>query len=151
LAIGAFSHIAWDSFTHEKGWVVLRVPILSATLLTLNGQQLKTFKLLQYGSTTVGLMLLASWYWGWFHRNPEMDKPPNFRFTDLARSGVILILAVGSCGIGLVSAALSSSDGLYRRTGSFVIATITGFCIIALGYSVLYHCLGPSPISGPRE
>jgi hypothetical protein len=151
LAIGAFSHIAWDSFTHENGWVVLRVPLPATTVLSIHGQQLKTFKLLQYGSTSIGLMLLASWYWGWFHRNRESVEPPGPRLTDLARSGVILTLAVSSCGIGLVAANLSSSDGLYRMTGRLVTATITGFCIITLGYCVLYRCLGSSPIIDPRD
>ncbi len=63
LAVGAFSHIAWDACTHENGWVVQRVFPLSWTILDDFGPPLKVYKILQYGSTVVGLSVLAAWSW----------------------------------------------------------------------------------------
>lgn len=57
FAIGSFSHIAWDSFTHDWGWGVTRLPILQQQL-NLFGYLLPHYKLIQYGSTIVGLPLL---------------------------------------------------------------------------------------------
>jgi hypothetical protein len=37
LAVGALTHIWWDAFTHEHGYVVERVPLLQQNALSLAG------------------------------------------------------------------------------------------------------------------
>jgi hypothetical protein len=65
VIIGAFTHIAWDSCTHANGWTVQHVPALQAVLLHKTGGDLKVFKVLQHGSSIVGLAVLAGYYRWW--------------------------------------------------------------------------------------
>jgi hypothetical protein len=56
--IGAASHVLWDAFTHHWGWGVTLFPYLQHTI-ELFGFPLPYYKLIQYGSTFIGLPLLA--------------------------------------------------------------------------------------------
>ncbi len=56
--IGAASHVLWDSFTHHWGWGVTLFPRLQHTI-ALFDVALPYYKLIQYGSTFIGLPLLA--------------------------------------------------------------------------------------------
>lgn len=60
--IGAFSHIFWDSFTHEAGYFVSSFPSLKQELLLFN-KKLPVYKLLQHGSTTLGFLIIGITIW----------------------------------------------------------------------------------------
>ena len=57
LVLGALTHIVWDSFTHHSGIAVAYFPVLGAEV-----QGVPTYKILQHGSTLLGLLLIARWY-----------------------------------------------------------------------------------------
>lgn len=61
VLIGAWTHLAWDSVTHPDGWMVLRVPALSApvTVFSYTGE---LCHVLQYASSIFGLAVLAFWF-----------------------------------------------------------------------------------------
>ena len=63
IILGAFTHQVWDSFTHINGAVVTRVPWLHSPF--------PVYKVLQHGSTVVGLTLL----WWAFRRWLATLKP----------------------------------------------------------------------------
>ncbi|MCW1921946.1 DUF4184 family protein [Luteolibacter arcticus] len=52
LLLGIWSHNAWDSFTHQRGWVVSRVPLL----------EWPVYHWLQHASSIVGMVILAIVY-----------------------------------------------------------------------------------------
>ena len=54
--VGFLSHLAVDSFTHESGFMVQRLPALKAATIVLD---LPLYKLLQYGLSIFGFALLA--------------------------------------------------------------------------------------------
>ena len=56
--LGSFSHIVWDAFTHKWGWGVVAFPVLQQKI-TIFSYLLPYYKLIQHGSTIVGLPLLA--------------------------------------------------------------------------------------------
>ena len=58
ILIGAFSHIFWDSFTHEQGYFVKTIPILSQTT-ELFGRQIPILKIIQHTSTLLGGLVIA--------------------------------------------------------------------------------------------
>jgi len=60
VLVGALTHLAWDSFTHEYGWTVRHVPVLSTPILRTSRGAVPLFKLLQHGSTAFGLTVLAA-------------------------------------------------------------------------------------------
>lgn len=59
VVIGAFTHQIWDAFTHQGRWGTDVVPLLNATV-SFAGYEVPGYKLFQYGSTFVGLPLLAA-------------------------------------------------------------------------------------------
>ncbi|MDL2303698.1 DUF4184 family protein [Dysgonomonas sp. OttesenSCG-928-D17] len=62
VLIGIFSHLLWDSFTHETGWFVERYGWFGE-IVGIGGLQLPVFKILQYSSTVLGglALLLVVW------------------------------------------------------------------------------------------
>jgi hypothetical protein len=151
LAIGAFSHIAWDSFTHENGWVVERIPYLLAPLTSFWGHELRVFKFLQHGSTVIGLAVLAYWYWRWFKGSQETIDAVDSTLSEHARLAVTATLVAIPCGFGVLSAFRDSSGGLFPMTGQFVVAAISVLCLLVLGYSVLFCLLERRAQSQIRE
>jgi Domain of unknown function (DUF4184) len=62
LIIGAFTHLLWDSFTHEHGWFVEVLPFLQGNLFTFRRHHYQVYQCLQDGSTMAGLIFLAACY-----------------------------------------------------------------------------------------
>ncbi|MDN3581377.1 DUF4184 family protein [Mucilaginibacter flavus] len=58
VLIGAASHLLWDAFTHPHGYFVQLMPILSIGVHA-GGHYIYVYKLLQHGSTLVGLAFIA--------------------------------------------------------------------------------------------
>jgi hypothetical protein len=63
ITLGAFTHILWDSFTHQNGFLVRSVSALRVTILSVGHVQLQLYELLQDLSTALGLLLLGFWAW----------------------------------------------------------------------------------------
>jgi hypothetical protein len=61
ILIGVWTHLLWDSFTHQEGWIVHRVEALSAPLV-LGPYNGTVCHALQYLSSVVGLCVLVLWY-----------------------------------------------------------------------------------------
>ncbi len=57
VLIGAFSHLLWDSFTHETGYFVERYSLLS-NKISLGSFTVPVYKIMQHGSTLVGGLIL---------------------------------------------------------------------------------------------
>jgi hypothetical protein len=58
ILIGAMSHIFWDSFTHDNGYFVQRIPELTKTV-DLFASQIPNFKVLQHSSTILGALVIV--------------------------------------------------------------------------------------------
>lgn len=70
LALGSFTHLAWDSFTHQDGWSAHHIPFLQQTFFEWKGHGVKGYKIGQHGSTVIGMTLLTVWAVGWLYRAP---------------------------------------------------------------------------------
>jgi hypothetical protein len=73
LLLAAASHIVWDAFTHASGWGVGLLPGLARSV-ELGPALVPWFKVLQHGSSAVGLMVLASLAWRWMSRQPPVSR-----------------------------------------------------------------------------
>lgn len=56
--LGMLTHVVWDAFTHQHGFVVDRIPLLSADLQVLD-YEIPIYKILQHGGTLAGLSLIV--------------------------------------------------------------------------------------------
>lgn len=62
IVIGAWSHVLWDSCTHDTGWIVRHTLLLQRTFW---GDKIPVYKALQYLSTILGLCALLYVYNRW--------------------------------------------------------------------------------------
>lgn len=63
VAIGALSHILWDSFTHGDGYIVRRVAYLADTRIVLDGARYPLWYALQHTCSVAGLLVLGVYIW----------------------------------------------------------------------------------------
>lgn len=89
IVLGVWTHLLWDSFTHNDGWMVHRVPALSEPV-TLGPYSGTVCHALQYLSSVIGLSVLVLWY-ARLPARPRTEPGP-----DRARSaaGPVLLLVV---------------------------------------------------------
>jgi hypothetical protein len=116
IVVGAATHVLWDSFGHANQWGTRLIPALNSTALTVHGVALPGYKLVQYGSTVLGLPLLAVVVWRSLRSRPARPLDP--RMVLSARGKVIAWLWLGT--ITLVTALTTAKvRGLstYHRVG----------------------------------
>ena len=101
LLVGAATHLAWDAFTHADGAVVLQLPVLSSEILTWQGYTVYVYKVLQHGSTFVGLALLGYWLARWYRRAHASTPPaPPSRLVRTILASSVLIPSSAAAAVG---------------------------------------------------
>jgi hypothetical protein len=73
ILLGIATHLGWDAFTHPNTWAYRHWPALRQALRLPFLGPVPYYKLLQHGSTVVGLGILAVWVVRWYRRT----KPTN--------------------------------------------------------------------------
>ena len=152
VVVGAFTHILWDAFTHQGRWGTQLFPILNQTT-TIAGQHIPGYKLLQYGSTIVGLPVLALLCELWLRGNtasPVDGLYPFGRRAKLFFVGVTIAIPL------LVTVnVLATSDGtVYTKVGQIIKTSGLLAMVALIAYSLLFHLAtngkyGVQPIIGP--
>jgi hypothetical protein len=66
--IGIATHIAWDAFTHPGTWPYRHIALLRGSLPVPFAGPVASVKILQLGSSAVGIVLLAVWLLLWYRR-----------------------------------------------------------------------------------
>lgn len=117
VLLGALTHVAWDSFTHDYGWVVQRVPGLSRRVFAGVRGGVPLYKALQHGSTVFGLAAMA--VMAWMHRAHR-------RHVSAAGWRAIALACLSSAGLGLAAVVLrmgipSGYPALRRFAGTSVV------------------------------
>ena len=149
IALGAETHVLWDSFTHETGLAVERVPLLREPLL---GNRIPVYLALEYLSSVASLCILMYGYdrsmkaagfqrWMW--------QRPSWRFY------LWLVVFVGCFVAAIIEShtvhAIASSYFLHSRhfalvfVTSFVRNMLIALCTISIGAKVLGLCLSREP------
>lgn len=71
LLVGSLTHVIWDSFTHDYGWMVKHIAFIR---LPIGGMPLYT--ILQTLSSIIGVIVLLYWFIRWFPTAPKSDQIP---------------------------------------------------------------------------
>jgi uncharacterized protein DUF4184 len=130
IIVGVWTHLLWDSFTHNDGWVVRRVAALSATV-TLGEYSGTVCHLLQYLSSVLGLAAMALWYW----RLPVPAAAPAGPGAPRSSVGpVLMLVATAAILIGGVQAtqAFSHTPVIYRTLVIFLTRSLAWFAVLYL-------------------
>ena len=100
VLLGAWTHIVWDSFTHNT-WLVRQLPLLRESLLRVSNVEFPLYFVLQQVSTVVGAAILLAAYFSWLrlHRGSATDPS-----TTSADDGWRYLLLFGIAALALVIA-----------------------------------------------
>jgi hypothetical protein len=113
VAIGALSHIFWDAFTHPAGYFVTAIPVLSTTV-NLAGYHLYLYKVLQHGSTFLGITFIVITIW--FLPKSNISQSSNLKLYWF----IVLLIMAFTIGIRLLT-----GIGL-REYGNLIVTAMAG-------------------------
>jgi hypothetical protein len=134
--LGAASHVFWDGFTHETGWAVALIPFLSRSSSQF---QLYWFKLAQYASSLVGMLVILLWIALTLRRAPAEDRAfaPGQR-TRLAR----VVLFVAAVTLAITAANASVASNLYGKLGRAAVGAEVGLAVGLVAYALYARSRG---------
>jgi hypothetical protein len=75
VLLGAWTHLAWDSFTHRGRWGPQHLPFLNDPALLIGGQAIPLYEWLQWLSSIAGGLVLMWAYRSWLRRQPSAVTP----------------------------------------------------------------------------
>lgn len=139
--LGILTHVVWDAFTHRDQWGVALLPLLSRDWLELGGVVLPGYKVLQHGSSIVGLPILGLWLWWWTRRSgvvahDQPALPP--RVHRVLGGGLILVTLSVGCGSAL--GMMATIENWQSLRPAVYIGIVSGVRTMAVG--ILLYCLG---------
>lgn len=146
LGVGALTHIGWDALTHDHGPAVEAMPVLRTTVATVCGYGLPVYKVLQHGSTVLGLLVLSVFVYRWYRsRSFTADEVPT-PFSGPARTAIILGLVLLPCAAGTAAglrvwAGRSGFRAFYAFVGECVIVTLAALVALVLTFGVVFTAL----------
>jgi multisubunit Na+/H+ antiporter MnhG subunit len=137
---GAVTHLAWDGFTHEGARGVRMFPVLDDSVAGINGHPMMVYRVMQLGSSAVGLLLVMVILWRALRGGAVAPLPQRpldasqrhqwtalYALTALAASAVFLWVL------------LQAFDGhrftLGSATNEVAIAALRGLALALLGVS----------------
>jgi hypothetical protein len=135
-ALGAATHVAWDSFTHANTAVVTYFSWLRSAIGPDSGPRIPLYKLLQHSSTVLGLWILAAALRRWFNATPPLHIPGNQLSPKMRMAVVLVLLIAGSLGL-LIGAMSVPGAALERMTFRGIVKGVQWFAIAALLYCIL--------------
>lgn len=149
LMAGIFSHIFWDSFTHDYGFMVRHLAILRTRPLLEYGSARPVHNLLQHLSTVFGMVVLIIAYRRWSKAAAPEPVPATLRLSTRLKSTVITGIASVAALLGLAFAYEESS-----RFSKFVVNSTITFTSVALvgliAFSIYWHRAASSGASTSR-
>lgn len=139
LAIGASTHVIWDTFTHPGTVLVSRIELLR-TLVPVAGYRVPVFKILQHTSSLVGFFAIAACTLAWFSRSaPGPMYQPSFsnRQRILALASVVTATVAGGTWGLLFRSMRSTEHALFNMVTSAMAAGAIGIVLICAGWKAL--------------
>jgi hypothetical protein len=141
ILVGIATHILWDSFTHGGTYPYAHWSLLRQRMDVPGLGTMPVVKVLQHGSTILGLVILFIWLFRWYLQS----EPCRYRFRDVLSPGLrnrILAGGIALAVLGGVARALWGigipTDHTWRKfTGEVV---VTGMALAwwqLVGYGIL--------------
>jgi Domain of unknown function (DUF4184) len=141
LFVGAISHLAWDAFTHDRGFVVRNLPDLRSPALQEFGTHRPLYNVLQHGSSLLGMAALVFWYWRWFKRTPPQPVPPHLQLDARVKALITASILTLAGGVSFAHAFTESYRlaSLSIFVGTFLVTFMSLVFIEAGCFSLWWH------------
>ena len=141
LAIGASSHIIWDSFTHANTVVVDSISLFRS-VVTIGAHDFPLYKILQQLSSLLGFIVIAGYLAVWFKRTepgPPHPAPLSARQRLLT---LVCVIAAGAVG-GAIGLFYRSAQSIERGLFNFVVTGMASaglaVVILCIAWKVTFH------------
>ncbi|MBI3650006.1 MAG: DUF4184 family protein [Acidobacteria bacterium] len=146
ILVGAFTHIVWDSFTHEHGWSVERWAILRQTVLRFSTHEVRLYKILQHLSSLIGLGVVGYWSMQWVQNQPPRKAAVKGFLSGAEKRRIILSLISLSLFYALLLGLYTSTyfrgfRAIQEFTVQIVVGFMTGMTMLVLLYSLYFKAL----------
>lgn len=145
ITLGAFTHIAWDSFTHESGAALRFFPFLGMSVINLGSEWVPLTRVLHHASSVIGLAWIAFQARRWVERVRTESNGCSLEKRDLLRSACILFLLLsGSAVLGIIYAWGQASpfagfDEFRRVMVQALVASGAFLSALLAAYGILWH------------
>jgi hypothetical protein len=137
VTVGAATHVVWDSFTHRGRWGTRLIPWLDTTVLTVAGHAVPGYKLMQYGSTALGLPLLAALAVAWLSRQPSA-RPESLPSVPRAARLAAVLTAIGIPAVLTHPVWARTDIPVYDRIGRSIRESGLALMIAVLAYGLAF-------------
>lgn len=146
ILVGTATHLVWDAFTHNTSWIYQNWTFLRRSIeLPVTGE-MQMYKLLEYGSSAFGLVVVAVWVWNWYRTTKPSAYPVAPPFDGARRRTFMATLPALAILGGVLRA--YHAHGIYRGirplvhfTANFLISAITFFLLGLLVCAVIERVL----------
>jgi len=136
VTLGSYTHVFWDEFTHRWGWGVQWLDPLSRDV-AVAGTSVPVYKLLQYGSSLLGLPVLMWSLWRKAPRSQDRIRPSPRGLKPASRVVVLAVVFIVPSLVGI--AGFTSVPKLQDKLFEAVTSSAAAFLIVVSCYSVLFH------------
>lgn len=143
VLIGAWTHIVWDSFTHNT-WLVKQLPLLRESVFRIGAVEFPWYFVLQLLSTLAGAAILIVAYCSWLRLNPGWIRAPSVESDDRWR----YVLLLGVAALALLIAAPSAVQAAARFAGypalrvlvfRIIVDTTAAFLTLLSAFSLILY------------
>lgn len=146
VVIGSLTHVFWDAFTHSDGWGVRHLPALTDPLVG----SLPAFKVAQYGSGVVGVMLVLGYGLRVLAGTaPENDDSPLATPLERRSAWLVLLVVPIVCALAFTVAAMVTGVGTEMLLYVAVVRGVSGLGLALTAVAVWWHLRvrsrGPEP------
>ncbi|MEO8204912.1 MAG: DUF4184 family protein [Chthoniobacterales bacterium] len=142
VLLGVWTHTLWDSFTHQHGFFVERIPALSRTLFVVWNIDIPCFWVVQHISTFAGLGILIGAYIFWLRskgvKNPLRLKADGWRY---ALWSFVLIIPIFLSGVSSMHMAWRGANLTvwYSALCHFALYYMGFLFFVLLFLAVIFH------------
>jgi hypothetical protein len=137
ILIGAWTHLLWDSFTHRKGWLVVRLPFLQIQTVQWAHHRLLLCDVLTYACSFAGVALLYFAYAQW--REQADPALPRVSFQTGLRNALF---------VGLLVLPIEALHHLIRSAAGYA---LVGLCSMAMVIGIVLGIGNPFSVRPRKE
>ncbi len=141
--LGIATHIVWDSFTHRNTWPYRHWALLGQPVPLPIVGDLPCYKILQHGSSILGVLILAAWLVNWYRTTEPLDIAEDAPLSPSRKVAILGSIAAIALLGGILRAAApialwNYSRSLERILAQSVVTTmaIAWWLIVAYGVTL---------------
>jgi hypothetical protein len=129
ILLGIATHLLWDSFTHSTTWPYRHWSVLRQPFSVPMAGEIPVYKILQHGSTIIGLGILSVWLLHWY-RSSQPSAPLRNQISPKKKAAVIGLVTTVAVAGAVVRAMVGIGIGRFAFNKFVVQAVVTAMALV---------------------